>query len=78
MTAQLPRALLPCPFCGDHRTYAQSGQVFDQTYLMCDNCGAVTSFRPKKKHAEAIAAYNCRSAAGADLPTDAASNEGVK
>lgn len=54
------RELLPCPFCGGvpilHHGHA------DITYLLCDACGAVASFRPNLKGQDTVRAWNRRAA----------------
>lgn len=51
---------LPCPFCGGtpvlHHGHA------DITYVLCDACGAVVSFRPNLKGQDAVRAWNRRAA----------------
>lgn len=52
--------LKPCPFCGGaplmHHGHG------DITYITCDQCGAVVSFRPNFKGSAAVAAWNERAA----------------
>lgn len=51
-------ALAPCPFCGGpvgtHEGHA------DITYITCDGCGVVASFRPHLKGRKAVEAWNRR------------------
>jgi transcription elongation factor Elf1 len=48
---EIPR----CPFCG-HVPYLDHGPN-DITYIICDGCGAIVSFRPKLKGSAALEAY---------------------
>jgi Lar family restriction alleviation protein len=54
--------LKPCPFCGgevqlDHPTDPRAKNI---TFILCDGCGAVTSFLPNLTGSKAIQAYNRR------------------
>lgn len=53
--------LSPCPFCGGAPLLHHSDHT-DITYVLCDGCGAVVSFRPRKQGAETVEAWNCRAA----------------
>ena len=53
-----PRVLGACPFCGaDPHLHHGHGDI---TFVLCDSCGAVVSFRPNIKGSAAIGAYNRR------------------
>ena len=52
----------PCPFCGSNQVIVTGGLVkfegFDITYIECNGCGAVTSFRGNEKQKDAVTMYN--------------------
>lgn len=53
-----PTVLGACPFCGsDPQLHHGHGDI---TYILCEKCGAVVSFRPNLKGSSAVAAYNKR------------------
>lgn len=54
--------LLPCPFCGGE---AETWDGAGPWYAVCTRCGAVGS--PHLTEAEAIAAWNTRTASGDDF-----------
>jgi Lar family restriction alleviation protein len=49
-----------CPFCGSGEAYLHHGHA-DITYVCCDVCGAIVSFRPNLKGGAARDAWNRRS-----------------
>lgn len=54
--------LKPCPFCGG-RSVLQQGddpRTGHITFVLCNACGAVTSFRPNKVGRVVVELYNKR------------------
>jgi Lar family restriction alleviation protein len=60
MSEQRPK-LKPCPFCGsDHLTVKQNLQLNGMTFITCDSCGLVASFRGNKRGKKTISSWNQR------------------
>ena len=56
--------LRPCPFCEsydvklDSKKFRNQLYVSEITYILCDHCGAVISFRASEGKQDAVAMYN--------------------
>ncbi len=53
--------LEPCPFCGsDHLTLKRNWQLDGMTFIVCEPCGAVTSFHERSGREQTVDAWNTR------------------
>ncbi len=59
--------LKPCPFCDRTPRLHHGSAGADITYVLCDGCGAVVSFRPHLKGESTILAWNTRTDHAAEV-----------
>ncbi|HEX6215272.1 MAG TPA: hypothetical protein VFZ38_10660 [Vicinamibacterales bacterium] len=55
------RVTSPCPFCGKfEQTVRRNMQLDGMTFIVCEPCGAVTSFHGREQLVATLDAYNTR------------------
>ena len=54
------KQLLPCPFCDSYDVKISRNQNLGMTFIECEHCGAVVSFRANEAVDDTVAMWNGR------------------